>query len=146
MTSKQRQVFLALLALVAALLFVGAVSGTVLRHVVQIIPAIVALILVRQTPSWGAYAALPLFAFWLVIVILIWLFLLGLSRIASGHYTVPEVVATVVIASASVLGAISAVSVGRRLAWVPRLATIGAFGIFQIAAMWVSFLRPIANR
>lgn len=146
MTGEQRQVFAALLVLAVALLFVGTVSGTVLRHVVQIIPAIVALILVVRTPSWGAYAALPLFAFWLVIVILIWLFLLGLSRIANGHYTVAEVIATMVMASASVHGTRRAVSVGKQLAWVPRAVTIVAFGMFQLAAMWVSFLRPIATR
>jgi hypothetical protein len=146
MTNRKRQVATSLIVLAAALLFVGAVSGTLLRHIVQIIPAVVALALIMRTPTWGAYAAAPLFVFWLLVVCLIWLFLLGLSGIASGHYSVAEVIATVIMAGASVIGVIRGVSLGRPLAWPRRVAAIIAFGAFQIAAMWVSFLPSIADR
>src|SRR5262245_53607037 len=90
-----------LIGLALALLLVGAVSGTFLRHIVQIVPIIVALGLSTRRPDWGAYAALPVFLFWTLVPILIWLFLLGMSRIANGHYTVIEVLSTFVMAGCS---------------------------------------------
>jgi hypothetical protein len=83
-----------LIGLALALMLVGLVSGTVLRHIVQIVPIMVVLAVVRRRPDWGAEAAIPIFLFWTFIVVLIWLFLLGLSRIANGHYTPIEVIST----------------------------------------------------
>ena len=146
MVRTQREVSIALLVLAIALLFVGVVSGTVLRHVVQIIPTIIALIVVARTPRWGAYAAMPIFGFWLFIVTLIWLFLLGLSRIASGRYTVAEVVATLVMAGASAAGLIRSVRLGRELPVRARILALATFAAFQIVAMWISLSPAIANR
>jgi hypothetical protein len=135
-----------LIGLAAALLLVGVVSGTLLRHVVQILPIAVAFVVVRRRPAWGAYAALPIFLFWILVVVLIWLFLLGLSRIASGHYTVIEIVSTFVMAACSVAGSVKCVALGRSLPAGSRVAAFLLFAALQVAAMWVSFLRPIANR
>lgn len=140
------RVSIALTTLAIALLFVGAVSGTVLRHVVQIAPIIAALLVIRRRPAWGAYAAVPIFVFWAVIVLLIWLFLLGLSRIAHGHYTLAEILATVVMATAAVAGFVRSLSAGRPLPVAQRVVAISMLALFQFAAMWISFLRPIANR
>jgi hypothetical protein len=41
---------------------VGLVSGTFIRHVVQIVPILVALPAVLTRRRWAAYAAIPLFA------------------------------------------------------------------------------------
>ena len=90
-----------LIGLALALLTVGIVSGTLLRHVVQIVPIAVVLIILRRNPALGAYAALPIFIFWIAIAILIWRFLLGLSGFASGHYTAIEIACTVVMAAVS---------------------------------------------
>ena len=65
-----------------------------LRHIVQILPIVVALVILHRSPAWGAAAALPIFGFWTAIAVLIWLFLLGLSRFASGHYTPIEIALT----------------------------------------------------
>ena len=146
MTPTQRQVVTALSVLAAALIFVGIVSGTVLRHIVQIVPLMVALTLVVRRSAWGAYAAMPLFLCWLLIAILIWLFLLGLSRIANGHYTVAEVIATFVMAGAAIVGVVKSVALGRSSTWAARILAFAGFGLFQFVAMWVSFLQPIANR
>jgi len=142
----QARVSVALTTLAVALLFVGAVSGTVLRHVVQITPIVCVLLVLRRKPDWGAYGAIPIFVFWIGIVILIWLFLLGLSRIANGHYTLAEVLATVVMAGAALTGLGSSLAVGKELRVGDRVIAIGTFAVFQFAAMWVSFLGPIANR
>jgi hypothetical protein len=146
LTDSQRTVAASLALLLAALLFVGAVSGTVLRHTVQIIPGVIALVLVARRPSLGAWAAVPIFAFWIFIVVLIWLFLLGLSRIASGHYTVAEIAATVVMAGASALGAGRSLSLGVPATVSSRIAAVLAFGLLQVAAMWISLMKGIATR
>ena len=79
-----RTITLSLLVLVAGLLAVGFISGTVLRHVIQVIvPVVVAVLTVRRV-EWASFAALPVFLFWFAIMTLIWLYLLGLSSIASG--------------------------------------------------------------
>jgi hypothetical protein len=61
-----------LIGLALALLLVGMVSGTFLRHVVQVLPSVLALVILRRRAAWGAYAALPIFMIWTGIVILIW--------------------------------------------------------------------------
>lgn len=142
----QARVSISLVTLAVALLFVGAVSGTVLRHLVQITPIVGALLLLRRKPAWGAYGAIPIFLCWLLIAILIWLFLLGLSRIANGHYTLAEILATVVMAAAAFTGLVASFAVGKELRVSDRVIAIGGFAVAQFAAMWVSFLGPIANR
>jgi hypothetical protein len=145
-SSAQRVVRGCLIGLALALLLVGVVSGTVLRHIVQIVPIMVALGVLARRPDWGAYAALPIVGFWTFIVVLIWLFLLDLSRIANGHYTPIEVVSTFVMAACSIVGVVSGIQLGRPLRAVGRLYTFLLFAVMQFSAMWVSFLRPIANR
>ena len=135
-----------LIGLAVALLLVGVVSGTFLRHVVQILPIVFVLIILQGRPAWGAYAAVPIFIFWVGIVILIWLFLLGLSQIANGHYTAIEIVLTFVMAACSVAGVVKSLSLGRPLSVFGRVGAFTLFAALQVAAMWVSFLRPIANR
>lgn len=145
-SSPKRVVLGCLVGLAGALLLVGVVSGTVLRHVVQVMPIMVVLAVLRRRPDWGAYAALPIFLFWTFIVVLIWLFLLGLSRIANGHYTAIEVVSTFVMMALSVVGVVKCVQLGRPLRAVGRGSLFLMFAAMQVAAVWVSFLRPIANR
>lgn len=146
MTSAQRTVAASLVGLSVALLLVGVVSGTFFRHVVQIIPAAVALAFAVRRPAVGAYAAIPIFAFWTLVCILIWLFLLGVSRIARGTYTTAEIVLTLVMVGASVVGGAKSLAVGRPLSVPRRAATILLFAAFQVGAMIVSFLKPIVNR
>jgi hypothetical protein len=147
MDSSARRVALGCLTgLALALLFVGVVSGTVLRHIVQIVPIMTVVGVLTRRPEWGAYAALPIFLFWTVIVVLIWLFLLGLSRIASGHYTPIEVTATFLMVAFSVAGVVTCVQLGKALRAAERVFMFLLFAALQLAAMWVSFLGPIANR
>jgi hypothetical protein len=142
----RRMVVGCLIGLALALLLVGLVSGTVLRHIVQIVPIMVVLAVVRRRPDWGAYAAIPIFLFWTFIVTMIWLFLLGLSRIANGHYTSIEVISTFFMMAFSIAGGVKCVQLGRSLPAAGRTLAFFLFAGMQVAAMWVSFLRPIANR
>src|SRR5262245_28147299 len=135
-----------LAGLALALLVVGAVSGTMLRHVVQILPILLALMLMYRRPALAAYAAIPVFVFWVGIVTLIWLFLLGLSRIANGHYTPVEILCTFVMAGCSLAGLVKAIAVGRPLSMIGRITVVVLFAVIQVGTMWISMLRPIANR
>lgn len=145
-SSSQRFVSGCLIGLAIALLVVGVVSGTFLRHVVQILPIIVAVGVVMRRPDWGAWAAIPIFFIWIFIVVLIWLFLLGLSRIANGHYTAIEILSTLFMAGFSVAGVVKSIALGKALRPIGRVVAVMLFGVLQVAAMWVSVLRPIANR
>ena len=72
--NKQERIVAACLAGVAgSLLMVGMVSGTFIRHVIQIVPALVALAAVTNRRAWGPLMATPIFVWWLFIVVLIWL-------------------------------------------------------------------------
>ncbi len=86
------------------LLIVGIVSGTVLRHAIQIIPLVACMIAIRQNDQFILPAALGLLVFWLMIVVLIWLILLGIARVVSGHYTSAEVLLTIIMAFISLYG------------------------------------------
>ena len=77
---------------------------------------------------------------------LIWLFLLGVSRIANGHYTPIEILLTILMAGFSVVGVVRSIPLGRALAVSGRVLVVAVFTAVQVAAMWVSFLKPIANR
>ena len=61
--SAPRAVLACLAGLAIALLLVGVVSGTLLRHVVQILPLGLTAAILTRRPAWGAYAALPIFGF-----------------------------------------------------------------------------------
>ena len=144
--SNPRVISICLIGVAVALLVVGVVSGTFLRHVVQILPVILAVVVVDRRPHLGAYTALPIFVFWALIMLLIWLFLLGISRIANGNYTVVEIICTLFIAGFSVCGIVKAMAVGKALRPLRKMLAFATFAALQVAAMWVSFLPSIVNR
>lgn len=67
----------------SALIVVGFVSHTLSLHFIQIGPLVLALALLRFRSRAGVLAAAPLFAFWILVMGGIWLFLLGVARIFS---------------------------------------------------------------
>ena len=130
----------------AALLVVGIVSHTVLRHIIQIAPLLGALGLLLRRSAWGVSAAAPLFAFWFLIMCAIWLFLLGVARIVTGTFTPAEITLTVIIGAASLLGLGTAYRRGTTIPIVARLGTVTAFAVLQFAAMWLSAQPFVARR
>ncbi|PYQ94870.1 MAG: hypothetical protein DMF97_17810 [Acidobacteria bacterium] len=134
-----------LVVIAGALLMVGIVSHTLLRHVVQIAPLVGAVSLGLRGSSLGVSAAVPLFGFWFLIMSAIWLFLLGVAQIVSGTFTSAEIALTVIIGAASVLGLAAAwrQSVTRTPA---RLFTVVGFAVLQLAAMWISLQPFVARR
>ena len=96
---------------ILALIVVGLVSGTLARHLIQIIPVIIALTATLAKKKWSVFAAFPLFIYWLLIMIFIWLFLLKIANITRGHFTKAEIEMTILIGICCVYGIV--VSIGR---------------------------------
>jgi len=145
---RNHSVTLCLIGIALSLLAVGFVSGTILRHIIQVLPAITAAALVIRAPATGRAAALAIFVMWLAIMILIWLFLLGIAQVVSGRFTPVEIMLTILIGvfcsfgvSASVRGTVAG---GRGIAL--RIAAFVIALIAQIAAMWLSFQPWVARR
>jgi len=133
-------------AIIGALYVVGLVSGTELRHVVQTAPIWIGVVLGFRASPLARWVALPFFLFWLTVVVMIWLFLLGLARVVSGTFTPPEVAMTVIMGAASLAGIVAAV---RGRVRVPVLAALGAFlfaAVLQLGAFRVSTMPGIATR
>ena len=75
-----------LVILAALVLGVGVGSHLVLRHVVQTAPLWVGVILgFRRSQSTG-WVTLPLFLFWLLLMFIIWLYLLGIADLVSDIF------------------------------------------------------------
>lgn len=140
MVSVKRSVYPALAVVLVGLLLVGVVSGTVWRHVVQAAPVAAAWLVGVRRPSVARAAAAPLFAFWLGIMVLIWLFLLGVARVVTGHFSVAEVLLTLAIGVASAAGLVVTARRGGRIDARDMVAA-AMFAALQVGAMWLS-LRP----
>ncbi len=133
-------------ALMAALLVVGAVSHGVLRHVVQTSPVCVALVLGLRRSAWTKWAALPCFVFWLLLMGAIWLYLLGWARIVSGTFSPTEIAMTAVVGLASVAGIAGAVQIRSRVRARSAAAIALLVFMLQLTALRVSLLPAIAHR
>lgn len=84
--------------------------------------------------------------FWLMIMALIWLLLLGWARIVTGTFNPTEIAMTLVVGGASIAGI--AVCVRWRTA-IPAMTAMGVsllFAVLQVAAMAISRTPYIAQR
>jgi hypothetical protein len=129
-----------------ALLVVGIVSHTLIRHLIQIVPLILSLILLIRRSAMGVAAAAPLLAFWFLIMGGIWLFLLGFARIFTGTFSPIEIALTVVIGSASLFGIAMAYRQRIKASFISRLSTVIGFAVLQLVAMWISIQPFVARR
>lgn len=128
-----KQVAVCLLIVAVALIVMGAASGALARHVVQVIPLLLVFALIPRWPAAGAWAAAGALAMWFAAMALVWAYLLGLSDIASGTYTNFEVLLTIIIAGCSAHGVQKAVQGTRGLA-LPAKALALAGGLAVQAA------------
>jgi FtsH-binding integral membrane protein len=135
------------LVIIAALVLgVGLATHLVLRHIVQTAPLWISVILGFRHSPVAAWAALPLFLVWLVLMALIWLYLLGISNLLSGHFAPVEIAMTIIVGAGAVAG------IGGFIRFKSSLAPTKATGIFvlmlaiQLACLRVSFLPAIAHR
>jgi hypothetical protein len=144
--SETRTIGICCAALICALYVVGLVSGTELRHAVQTAPVWIGVVLGFRGSSLARWMALPFFLFWLLIVVLIWLFLLGVAHVVSGTFTPPEVAMTVVMGAASLGGILAAVRGRVRASVLSAVAVFLVGAALQFAAFRISLLPGIARR
>lgn len=131
---------LLLLGTAASLLVVGIVSDTLMSHLIQVVPLSLAPIIAwRWKPAVGAWAAVSLHSFWMVVMVLIWLFLMGISEIVDGRFTAVEVALTVAIGGFSAAGIASGVRAGRTLGWWQAVLVLLAGWLVQWVAMELSY-------
>jgi len=135
---EKRLIAIALAGVTVALLCVGVVSHTVIRHLVQVTPPVCALLIVIRRPSLGAAAAIPVLTFWLGLMFLIWLFLLDVIRLISGRFTATEIALTIVIASMCGLGLLGVTRSRLSLGMTGRLGIAGLFSCLQAGALVLS--------
>jgi hypothetical protein len=132
------------LAILVALYIVGAVSHGSLRHEVQTLPLWFPIVLGFNRIEMARWCALPCMAFWLVVMALIWLFLLGWAHIVSGHFSPIEIAMTLIVGVASAFGLALCL---RRIRWsTPGFAVAILFAILQLLAFRVSMLPAIAHQ
>ncbi len=134
-----------LLGITLSLLVVGVASGTLLRHVVQTVPLVLVFAITLRGVKWSSFAALPLFTFWITIMLLIWLYLLGIAELVSGHFTAVEIAMTVLIGACCAWGIVTVrrASIGVRPA-VKVMVFLG-FLILQVCATWISCPEPLVH-
>lgn len=132
------------IVIAVALMLVGVVSNTMRIHAVQIVPLLAIVALLRWKPRWSAVASVPLFTFWLLVMGGIWLFLLGISRFFTGRFTTTEIVLTLVMGVASVIGIAASYRQGTLMAGWARVLAVSAIAAMQAAAVWLSYF-PIVR-
>lgn len=132
------------LAILVALYVVGAVSHGSLRHEVQTLALWVPIVGGFNRREFARWCGLPCFLFWLVVMVLIWLFLLGIAHVFSGHFSPTEIAMTIVVGVASAVGTVLSL-VRARWSWSGAgLAVL--FAALQVALMRISFLPAIAHQ
>jgi hypothetical protein len=133
------------LAMLLALYVVGAVSHGVVRHIVQTLPLWFPIVWGLREREIAKWAALPCFHIWLFLMTLIWLFLLGLAQVITGHFAPVEIAMTLVVGIASVAGLAAGLRWRTSVSWAKGLSVTAIFAVLQLAALRISFLPAIAR-
>lgn len=132
------------LTILVALYVVGSVSHGSLRHEGQTLALWVPEVAGFNRREFARWCALPCFLFWLLIMVLIWLFLLGITHVFSGHFSPIETAMTIVVGLASAVGAVLCV-MRARWSWLGA-GLIVLFAALQVALVRISFLPAIAHQ
>ncbi len=130
-----------LLICAAALLAVGTVSHSIERHAMQIAPLLVVAALIAKR-DWVSLAAAALFAFWLLVVTLIWLYLLGIAQVITGDFSPIEIALTVLIGIACAVGlTLLPAALRKARLWIGLPVFAMTFAA-QFAVLWASYELP----
>jgi hypothetical protein len=133
------------LAVIAALLVVGSLSDGVVRHIIQTLPLWIVAVLGWRHSALTKWIALPMFLVWLAIMVLIWLFLLHLSRILTGRYSPIEIAMTLVVGATSILVAVGFWRTRADIS-IPRAAAgLLAGAVLQLGAIALSLQAPLSS-
>jgi hypothetical protein len=134
-----------LLGVILSLLVIGIISATPIRHIIQVSPLVLAFIPVMLRKSWSKYTALPLFIFWLVIMIFIWLYLLGIANIVNGNFSPVEIGMSILIGISCGWGIVASLRAQSSVRLSTRIVAFMGLFALQVCAMWVSLLPPFAG-
>jgi hypothetical protein len=132
------------LLLIGALYIVGIVSHGVVRHIVQTAPVWLTAVLALKRSAWSKWTALPCFLFWLFLMVLIWLFLLGWAHVVSGSFTPIEIAMTLVVGFSSIAGMVLAARMKTEIRAISASAAFLGILILQLLAFRISLLPSIA--
>jgi ABC-type amino acid transport system permease subunit len=132
-----------ILALIAG---VGLATGLVLRHLVQTAPLWIVVVLGATRSRATGWGGLPLFVFWFALMALIWLYLLGIAHILSGHFMPIEVAMTVIVGVASLSGILMFARFRSGLRAAKAGSLFIAMALLQWACFRLSFLPAIVRR
>jgi hypothetical protein len=145
--STQAPIAVCCLVIIAALVLgVGLPGHMLIRHLVQTLPLWAGVIYGFRRSRATGWLALPLFVFWLALMTLIWLYLLGLSKLMSGHFSPLEIAMTITVGAASIAGIISFAPFRKSLPAPTAAAFIVALLAIQFVCLRISFLPSIAHR
>jgi len=134
------------LAVILALYTVGLVTGLILRHLVQTAPLWIGVALGIRRSELAKWVAIPFFVFWLCMMTLIWLFLLGWAHVISGHFSPIEIAMTLIVGVASIVGFINGLRTRTNTSAVTAVAIFLLSFAVQVATFFISFTSSIAHR
>lgn len=132
--------------IVALVLGVGLASNLVVRHLVQTAPLWIVVVLAFRRSPLTSWTALPCFLFWLFLMAIIWLYLLGISHLISGHFSPVEIAMTIIVGMACIFGAVGCLRFRPFLSLTGKVASFAAMALVQFVCFRLSFLPAIANR
>ncbi|HKV47929.1 MAG TPA: hypothetical protein VJN69_07535 [Candidatus Acidoferrales bacterium] len=138
--------FCCLAIILALVVGVGIPDKLVLRHIVQTLPLWPVIVLGFRRSNTVGWASLPLFLFWLLLMTLIWLYLLGVSHLINGHFSPLEIAMTLVVGAASLVGIGAFWRFKSGLSAVRAVILFVVFAAFQFSCLRVSLLPSIAHR
>ena len=134
-----KQVAVCLLVVAVALIAVGIISNTLARHVIQIIPPLLAFLIIPRWMFAGVWAAVGVLGMWFAVMLAIWAYLLGLSDLASGTFTNVDVFLAIVIAGCSAHAIQKAVQGARRGPLLVGVVALAGGLAAQVAAIVLSY-------
>lgn len=137
MAARLRFLAIALAGLGASLLALGAVSHTLIRYVIQAAPALLALFAVTRGYTWSSSASIPIFSFWMFMVINA-AFVIGYRPIVGRPVSPLEYPLMVLIAIFSLSGLVASVGIVRGPGRGPRLLAAALWFLLQCGAMALS--------
>jgi hypothetical protein len=132
--------------ILALVLGVGLASNLVVRHIVQTLPLWFGVALGFRRARATGWISLPFFLIWLALMAIIWLYLLGIARIISGHFSPVEIVMTIIVGAASLTGIVMFAGLKSVLSPAKAAMVFVAMALLQLACLRASFLPAIAHR
>jgi hypothetical protein len=129
----------------ALVLGVGLVSSGVVRHLVQTAPSWLTVYFGLRRCTEAKWSALPSFVFWLLIVIAIWLYLLGIAKIVTGHFTMVEIAMTIIVGIACVFGIVQSLRIRSGTNWISALLISASVTAIQLVVFRLSQIPGVAN-